>query len=729
MFAALPENSVRLNGWILLLSLVSYAAAAQTHLVQPADLANLKTLERPRISPDGRLVAYTVHTPTAAGRPRDEHIWIVQTDRPGSARPFVSGSGVDTAPDWSPDGRLLAFLSNRHNPLLTPGSPYRFSVAPGSERPDLLEMLQASTPPAPPAPGQARPTPQAPAWPERQPSPPATPELGEADLESTQLWSIPVDGGEAEPLTGLGGNVRSFKWSHDGKHIAFLRTDGSTAAERARKAGKNDEDVIDEGYHFDRLWVYDVESRRARLLTRDSSNVDTLDWSPDDRSIVSRVSPTPRLDDYWRVSKVEIFDAASGAVQKIVEPNSGYQEPLYSPDGSQIAYSRFTPIRITDEHFVRTLATGQDVRLEDRLQGTLAELQWMDGGRLLVNAYVGAHTEAHLLEVAAKIAVRVAGLPPTALDLDSSRDGSTLVFLGQTPKQPEEVTVWRAGLAQVVTATHPEVKDWLLGSEQEVSWNSSKDQHVIYGVLSLPPGFERGRHYPAVIHLHGGPEEAFTVGFNGNWYNYAALLAAQGYVVLQPNYRGSAGQEIAFTEGDYLDWGGGDFSDVMNGVDWLEAQGYAQPGHLAIAGWSYGGYLTSWAITHTDRFKAAMAGAAITDVFSMALTTDIAPSYLSSYLGPFSDRAAEYDRRSPVRFSKASETPVLVLHGQADHRVPLSQGQEFYNALHFNGQAAEMVTYPREPHIFAEREHQIDSLTRELAWFAHYLDAQQEPKP
>lgn len=697
--------------------------AAPTHRMEPADLARLKTIERPRISPDGRMVAYTVRTPTAAGKPKDEHVWIANTDRPGTARPFLYGSSVDTMPDWSPDGGHLAFLSNRVNPLLTPGSPYSFSVAPGSERDDLPQPLRAARTVMParavsdpvtavsaPVMSQA----------ERQP-PPATPEPAGADVTSAQLWWIPVHGGEAEPLTALGGNVRSFKWSHDGRHIAFLRTDGETAAERARKPVKDDRELVDRDFHFDRLWVYDLDRRQARLLTFDASNVDTLDWSPDDRSIVSRVSPTPRLDDYWRVSKVEIFDAATGALQQVVEAHSGYQEPLYSQDGTSLAYSRFTPTGITDVHLVRVLATGKEVRLEDTVKGTLAELQWIAGGRLLVNSYVGAHTEASLLQLAPSSAVPLASLPLTALGLDSTRDGTTITFLGQTPNQPEEVSIWHAGSTQVLTAMHPEVASWQLGSEQEVSWKSPKDGRVIFGVLSLPPGYQPGQHLPAVIHLHGGPEEAFTVGFNGNWYNYAALLASQGYVVLQPNYRGSAGQEIAFTEGDYRDWGGGDFDDVMAGVDWLEAHHYAEVGHLAIAGWSYGGFLTAWAITHTDRFQAAMAGAAITDVFSMALTTDIAPSYVSSYLGSEVGNSAEYDRHSPVRFTAACHTPVLVLHGQADHRVPLSQGQEFYNKLHFNGQAAEMVTYPREPHIFGEQEHQVDSLTRELAWFARYL--------
>jgi dipeptidyl aminopeptidase/acylaminoacyl peptidase len=590
--------------------------------------------------------------------------------------------------------------------MASPGSPFSFTLAPGSYRDDIPRSLIKSVDTAQhgdkaPAEGNAA--------------------EGSGDDKTTQLWWISLSGGEAEPLTNLPGNIRSFRWSHDGKHIAFIRTDADTPDERKRKQKKDDREIVDGEYHYDRLWIYDMESRQARLLTRIDANVDTIDWSPDDTSILSRVSPTPRIDDYWRVSVVEIFDAATGAVKEVVEKTSGYLTPTYSPDGKEIALSRFTEKRITDVHLVRVVATGKETKLEDKLDGTLAEVRWIAPGKLLVNAYVHAHTEAHTLDTQSMTVSEVSGLPLTALDLDVSNDGSAISFLGETPTQPVEVSIVRNGSAQVLTTTNPQTKEWALGEQKEVSWKNPKDHRTIYGVLTLPPGYVKGKRYKTAIHLHGGPEEAFTVGFSADWYNYALLLASQGYVVLQPNYRGSAGQAIDFTEGNYRDWGQGDFADMMAGVDWVVGEGYADPDRMVIAGWSYGGFMTSWAVTHTDRFKAAMAGAAVTDIFSMATTTDIAPSYLDSYMGKFAASVDELDKHSPVRFAAHCHTPVLVLHGGADVRVPLGQGQEFYHALRFNGVEAEMVTYPREAHIFHEQQHQIDSLTRELAWFASHL--------
>jgi dipeptidyl aminopeptidase/acylaminoacyl peptidase len=680
---------------------------ALSHMVQPADVAGMKRIEKPKISPDGSAVAYSVMTPVAAGKPHDEHIWIVNTDHPGSSRQFIAGSGADTSPAWSPDGHHLAFLSDRPNPMASNVSIYHFSLAPGDYPGDIPKDLIAPAQPAGNAPQQTK---------------PVDGESGE-EGKSMQLWWISLDGGEAEPLTNLPGGIRSFKWSHDGKHIAFVRTDTDTPAVRERKKKKDDRQIIDAEYHFDRLWIYDIESHQARLLTRQDANIDAIDWSPDDSSIVSRVSPTPRIDDYWRVSVVEIFDASNGTIRQVVEKDSGYQAPQYSPDGAMIAYSRSTDRHITVMHLLRILSTGRDIRLEDKLQGTIAEVQWMPGKKLLVGAYVNAHTETHVLDTGSLIVTAMQGMPPTASDLDVSHDGSTVAFLGETPTQPAEVSVVRDGKVQTLTSTNPQTKDWALGEEKEVQWTNSKDRRTIYGVLTLPPGYTKGKRYKTAIHIHGGPEEAFTVGFNANWYNYAVLLASQGYVVLQPNYRGSAGQGIDFTEANYRAWGMGDFEDVMAGVDWLISQGYTDPNQMVIAGWSYGGFMTSWAVTHTDRFKAAMAGAAVTDIYSMAVTSDIAPSFLDGYMGKYASSLDELDRHSPVRYAANCHTPVLVLHGEADTRVPTAQGLEFYHALRFHGREAAMVTYPREPHIFSEQQHQIDSLTRELDWFTRHLSA------
>jgi len=689
------RRSVSPNALFALAALFSFAAipksaVAQKSPVRPGDIANLKRVEAPRVSPDGTLVAYTVDVPVAAGKHRDAHIWLASADRPGTARPFAYSAFAENAPDWSPDGTHLAFLSDRPNPLAeAETSPWHFTIAPGSARPDL-------TPPPK--------------------------EDSDSAKKGMQLWWIALNGGEAEPLTNLPGGVRFFKWSPDGKFIAFVRTDTDTPEERARKAAKNDQDLVDREYHYDRLWIYDLTAREARLLTTGDINVDAIDWSPDGSTIVARVSPTPRIDDYWRVSKVVLIDTKSGAVTRTIEEHSGYTPPVFSQDGKQVAFSRFTKLGITDEHLVKNLADGHEIRLEDKLPGTISHMLWLgSGGHLWVAEYIHAHTEAVEVDTPSFTVKPLPGIEVNIEEFHTSPDGDTVAFLGDTPASPAEVYVWKDGRSQAITSTNPQVAQWNLGTQREISWQNPHDHRTVYGVVVLPPGYQSGVRYKTIVHVHGGPEEAWTVGFNGNWYNYATMLASHGYVVLLPDPRGSDGQGPAFTEADYQDWGGEDFADIMAGVDYLIVQGITDPNRMAIGGWSFGGFMTAWAVTHTDRFKAGMVGAGVTDLFSMATTTDISPSFSRSYMGPLAGNAAMYDKHSPVRYLDQCHTPVLVLHGEADVRVPTSQGQEFYHGLRFMGKDAVMVTYPREPHIFTEREHQIDSLTRILAWYDQHL--------
>ncbi|HTW79041.1 MAG TPA: S9 family peptidase [Terracidiphilus sp.] len=674
-------------------AIVPLGSAAQKTTIQPSDVANLRRVEAPRISPDGTLVVYAVDTPVAAGKHRDAHIWLAATGRLGTARPFAYSASAENAPDWSPDGTHIAFLSDRPNPLAESGSsPFHFSIAPGSDRKDVTVPPKNET---------------------------AAKDDSTAAKPAMQLWWIALNGGEAEPLTNMPGGIRSFKWSPDDKSIAFIRTDTDTPEESARKAAKNDQNLIDRDYHYDRLWIYDLSSHEARLLTTQDLNVDAIDWSPDGSLIVARVSPTPRIDDYWRVSKVVLVDTKTGAITRTIEEHSGYASPSFSHDGSYIAFSRFTQRGITDEHCVEKLSDGSIIRLEDKLPGTIAHMLWAGpGGRLIVGEYVDAHTESVEVDAASFTVKPLSGISVnTEEDFHASLDGQTLAFLGDTPAMPTEVYIWKNGSAQAVTDTNPQVAQWNIGTQREISWKNPNDHRTIYGVLVLPPGHAPGTRYKTVVHVHGGPEEAWTVGFNGNWYNYAILLASHGYVVLLPNPRGSDGQGPAFTESNYQDWGGGDFADIMAGVDYLIEQGIADPNRMVIGGWSFGGFMTAWTVTHTDRFKAGMVGAGVTDLFSMATTTDISPSFSQGYFGPLAADPAVYDQHSPVRYLDHCHTPVLVLHGEADVRVPISQGQEFYHGLRFMGKEAQMVTYPREPHIFTEREHQTDSLTRILAWY------------
>jgi dipeptidyl aminopeptidase/acylaminoacyl peptidase len=670
-----------------LLACATLVIAQSGKVVTPQDIVDLKQVSAPQISPDGKFAAYVVTTPMPAGAHKNAHVWIASTDQPANPHPFAFGPASDTDPRWSPDSQSIAFLSDRKNPLaVQPTSTYHFSLAGTDDRPDIKEADM------------------------------------HADEPGMQLWQLRLSGGEATPLTLVPGGIKTFRWSHDGRFIAFVRTDQDTKAERERKKEKFDEIVVDHNYKYDRLWIYDVAAHQARLVTRADVNIDAFDWSPDGQSIAARVSPTPRIDDYWRVSKVVILDAQTGETKRTLEEHSGYAEPRWSPDGRHIACSRMRPTRITDEHVIFDLDSGKETRLEDQFTGSIDAMEWLpDGKGLLAQAIEAAHTLVLRIDSTTGQSHPLPDLSTSDGELSVSNDGLKIAFIGQTPTQPNEVWIYSNGHAAALTETNSQVKEWRLGTEREISWKNSHDGHIVHGVVDLPPGYVPGTRYKTIVHVHGGPEEAWTLGWHGNWYNYATMLASQGFVVLLADPRGSQGQGPAFAEADFQDWGGGDFQDVMSGVDYLIAQGIADPEKLAIGGWSFGGFMTSWSVTHTDRFKAGMVGAAVTDLYSMATTTDIAPSFEQSYFGELEANRAAYDAHSPVRFVSQCHTPVLVMHGEADPRVPISQGEEFFNALRFLGRDVHMVRYPREPHIFTEREHQADSLSRILDWYQTHL--------
>ena len=679
-------------GLCLVLSAASLRAQ-ERKVVDPSDLVNLKQVSDPQISPNGRMVAYVVTTPVPAGEHRNAHIWLVPADGRVPGRVFVLSEGADTSPRWSPDGKSLAFLSDRENPLANDKS-FRFSVLGAEGQKDLAQPEKAN----------------------------ATEDAEAKPKPTQQIWIISLNGGEASPLTAIPGGVKNFKWSKDGKLIAFIRTDQDTKEEAQRKRRKQDQIEVNKNYKFDRLWTYDPDTQQARLITKTDVNVDDFDWSPDGTRFLARVSPTPRIDDYWRVSKIVVFNASTGEIEKTLLEHAAPAPIRWSPNGRNATFAKPGPRDITDVPILYSLDSGKETVIGRSYPATIESMEWKPDGESLIAAAVEGTTAVFLTVDAQSGSVnRLNQLHGPSAQFTLSRDGQLLAYLVQTREHPNEVTVQSNGQEKILTNTNPQVANWTLGTGEELSWKSSKDGMTIHGVLLLPPDYEKGKRYRTIVHVHGGPEEAWTSGFHGSWYDWGVILASHGYVVLLPNPRGSDGEGPAFAEANYRDWGDGDYQDIMDGVDLLVSRGIADPDRLGIGGWSFGGFMTSWVVTHTDRFKAAIIGAAVTDLFTMATTTDISPSYLDGYYGDLASNTKLYDEHSPVRFLSHCHTPTLVMHGEADVRVPISQGEEFYNGLLFMGRETEMIRYPREPHIFTEQDHQRDSLQRMLRWYDAHL--------
>ncbi len=290
-----------------------------------------------------------------------------------------------------------------------------------------------------------------------------------------QLWWIALNGGEAEPLTNMPGGIRFFKWSPDGKFIAFIRTDTDTPEERARKAAKNDQNLIDRDYHYDRLWIYDLAAHQARLLTTQKSNVDAIDWSPDGSLIVARVSPTPRIDDYWRVSKVVLFDTRSGAITRTIEEHSGYTSPTFSHDGTAGRLLALYPAAASPDDITSSRTSPMAAHPPRRQTARHRRSHAVDRSRQssLVSEYVHAHTESVEMDTFPLPSNRSPAFPSTRDDFHANLDGQTVIFLGDTPAMPAEVYIWKNGHAEAVTCTNPQVAQWNLGTQREISWQES----------------------------------------------------------------------------------------------------------------------------------------------------------------------------------------------------------------------------------------------------------------
>jgi len=681
-----------LAGVVFFALAVLHCGAEQPHPISADDILSLRELGDAQISPDGKWVAFVMGAEGGWAGPRNPHIWLVATDGTSRARLFAASDQGETSPRWSPDGRCLAFISKRPA-VVTPQD----LTGQGPMSDDENDSI---------------------------------PNKGDAKKEdkkkepTEQIWAMRIDGGEALPLTSAKGNVSQFDWAPDGTTIAFTVQDPLTDEQRKKHERKDDRTYVDHEYRFARLWTIDVKTHAARLVLNEDVNVNQVAWSPDGKQLALRISKTPRMVDYWWRNKVVIVDQASGKITGTITETANAIDIRWSPDGQKISFGESTPSGITFRPAVSSSQGGKLRTLDDNYHGTVGDMRWKPDSRELIAQSIEGTTSKFLTidTQTGKISDQGSTLGEVG-PFSVSADGKTIAYVGQTCSSPSDIWVFEIGKGpRQVTHSHPQVADWNLGTAREISWKNKKDGKMIYGVLMTPPGFSADKKYPTVVQIHGGPEWAWWSGWLGSWHDWGQYLASHGYVVLLPNPRGSDGQGWEFAEAVRGDWGGMDFEDVLSGVDDLVAKNIADPDRLGIGGWSYGGFMSSWAVTHTDRFKAAVIGAAVTDLISFAGTSDVAPSFPGVYFnGPYYQNWQLYVAHSPMTFVKKAKTPALILHGESDPRVPATQGLEFYNALQMLGVPSEMVTYPREPHGINERAHQADLLVRVLNWYDAHL--------
>ena len=546
------------------------------------------------------------------------------------------------------------------------------------------------------------------------------------------VYRILIAGGEAEMLTDFKGNLGSYKLSPDDKTVAFTGYEPPSDEEKNKKE-KRDWRVVDSNPANMAIYLIPTEAnqdgkRPQRKLSDGKRHVEAFVWSPDSRAIAFVHQPTPSADD-WPKSDLAEIDVASGTVKPIAATNAAERDPVYSPDGKYLAYAKSSdpPRWATDDRIVlvtrssnesRTLPASYDE--QPNLLGFTA-----DSSRLV---FIEAkHTRTAIY------AMPVDGPPQTIFETSKGVIGAggthlnaAGTYLGMpmesTDEPPEAYVLMLSGGAPVrLSRANTDLPKLPLGKTEPIKWKS-KDGLEIEGLLTYPVDYQSGKRYPLILNIHGGPTGIFSETFTGRSGLYPiAVFAARGYAVLRPNPRGSGGYGRTFRFANYNDWGGKDYEDNQTGIDHLISIGIADPDKLAVMGWSYGGFMTSWTITQTHRFKAAVIGAGVTDLWSFTGTADI-PGFLPDYFGgePWT-QFENFQKHSPITYVKNVTTPTLVLHGEADVRVPTSQGYEYYHALKRQGVTAKMVVYPRQPHGPTEPKFILDIMQRHLDWVDKYV--------
>lgn len=648
---------------VLMASAFALPALADTHAITPDDLVNLKQVADPQITADGTRIAYTVATPRGEGKPALGRIWRIAATGDARAMELAAPAAAnDSAPRWSPDGLQLLFLSDR-------------ALSDGKK--------------------------------------------SEAAPASTQVWQVAGDGNAARALTASAGEVLSFSLTHDGRSLAYVALDPLPPEMAARTKRKDDAIEVDHPQQFARLWVRDLPDGTARTLTPERMQVHEAVWSPDGKQLALRISTGTTLNDYWYRSHVVLVDAGDGRLLRTLCERAAAAPLSWSPDGRRLLYGELGEHGMTATLFVHDLHDDKRVPLATDWPGTLWGARWQDDAQLVGEGQRGVHAEFLRIDASDGKWTMLAEAQAPWQAFSVARNGD-VAFVGMSDDTPAEIWSLADGKPRALSSTNPQVAQWSRGQLREISWRSTRDGLRIHGLLMLPPDYKPGTRLPTLVQIHGGPAWAWWSGWLGSWHEWAQLLASHGYAVLMPNPRGSEGQGSAFTEMARNDWGGADYQDVLDGLDQIVEQGIADPERVAIGGWSYGGYLSAWAVTQGDRFKTAIVGAGVIDIGGMALSTDT-PDYLPGYFGDPVTRRSAYDKRSPIRYADKVKVPVLILHGEQDKRVPISQGEQFYGALKFNGTPVEMVRYPRGPHWFHEREHERDVLERVLRWLDAHL--------
>jgi dipeptidyl aminopeptidase/acylaminoacyl peptidase len=649
----------------LTVPLCGLTALAQTP--KPMTLVDMISVPRiadPQPSPDGRQLLFVRSDADWKANHFVGHIWRVNADGSGLVQ-LTRGVDGENSPIWSPDGKSIAFIAKR----------------------------------------------------------------GTESEAVAQIFSMANEGGEAHALSTHATAVSSIAWSPDSKNIYFRAADPKSDEQKAREKAKDDVIQFDEDYQQQHLWNLDVSTKAERRITQGGYSILSYDLSDDGTKIAFHRSPTPLLEDGDQ-SEVWVMDASGANAHQITNNHVGESHATLSPDNSQLLFlsgsDRNFNTYYNEKIFIAPAAGGEARILMPDMPYEVLQASWSkDGKAIFFLANMGVHMELFRVPVASGKPEQLTTGNHTLGNWTLSRTAWQQAYTVTEITSPGEIwisSVDGGSAPHKVTAIFDSfARDFRLPRQELIEWKGA-DGKTVQGLLYYPLDYQEGRRYPLVVQTHGGPQASDKYGLGGT-QNYVPVLAAKGYAVLQPNYRGSTGYGDDFLRDMVGHYFQNAHLDVLAGVDELIRRGIADPDHLVKMGWSGGGHMTNKIITTTTRFKAASAGAGAANWISMYAESDVR-TYRTPWFGgtPWQKDApiSTYWDSSPLKDVWKVTTPTIFLVGEKDVRVPSPQSVEMYRALKSNGIPTHLYIAPREPHGWTELRHVLFKMNVELEWFEKY---------
>jgi dipeptidyl aminopeptidase/acylaminoacyl peptidase len=546
--------------------------------------------------------------------------------------------------------------------------------------------------------------------------------------QKQQIFLMRTNGGEAVQLTKHKSSVGSYQWSEDSRRIFFVANEARSEEDEKEYKKGADAIFVDEGPNgqqaaqWNNLWVFDLDEKEETRLTEEEFRIGSFAVSPNGRRVLY-TARTENLRNQRYLSEIFLLDLQDSSTTRLTDNRAPESGPVWAPDGVHFAYRAVSDSEWEQNEnkiWIMNADTKERRLVSGAFSGSASRMVWTPDGRaMLFGGRQGTNANLFRLDVQSGDVEQLTDVTGSLSVSSFSKDRSKMVYAFQDLDTPSDLYVSSTERHQPTRLTHanPTIEtDFLLADGEVITWRSS-DGLEIEGILLLPDGYERGTRLPLLLHVHGGPAGAFTNGFRSSYHVWAGL----GYAQLLPNVRGSSGYGDSFLQGNYHDIGGGDYRDLMTGVDHVVEAGYADPSQMGIRGWSYGGILGGWTITQTDRFKGASLGAMVSD-----WTSEYAPGFNHDvhlwYIGdtPWENPEA-WRQMSPLTHVANVTTPTLLLHGINDRTDTEPQSMMFFTAIRDQGKTARYIKFPREPHGFREPRHQRTRDTEEIRWIQKYV--------